>query len=103
MAGPAPLGPEALAGRRRFWRTVFVFALINLAAWIVYDRVAGPRRLGLLRVDQFQPGDGAVVADARPTLSWKFNVDVANGKDGSDALPLGTISPPVNGRWRWDD
>src|SRR5205814_991501 len=82
-------------------RSVLVFTLLNLAAWIVYDRIAGSRSLGLLRVEQFQPGDGAVVAQARPTLSWKFNLDVA--PTAADGLPPGTISPPVDGRWRWGD
>jgi hypothetical protein len=75
MPAPTLPGPDAAAaaagsrGAGRFWRTVLVFALLNLAAWIVYDRTLGPRRLGLLRVDQFAPGVDATLTEARPTFS----------------------------------
>src|SRR5439155_25422920 len=104
MPAPALTGPDATAGRRRFWQTVLVFFLLNIGAWIVYDRVAGPRRLGgLLRVEQFLPGDGAIV-DGRAALSWRFNLDVALDVAGAAAAPpAGTISPPLAGQWHWDD
>src|SRR5436305_13880162 len=102
--------PAAPAGRRRFWVTVLVFALANVAAWggyVRYDRAA--RAKSLLRVEAFTPGDGVVVGP-RPVFAWTFNLDVAPA--AATATPatapaaadaVGTISPPTPGRWAWKD
>src|SRR5437016_5103152 len=91
---------EAKAGGRRFWRTILVFAILNLAAWLAYHRIFGPRRLELLRVESMSPSDGAQV-DARPVLTWRFNLDVERG--GTNQPAPGTITPLVAGRWQWRD
>ncbi|HTW95858.1 MAG TPA: MG2 domain-containing protein [Tepidisphaeraceae bacterium] len=91
---------SAPAGRRRFWIVVGCFALVNIAAWLVYVRCFAWRQSGVLRVESFEPGDGAVTGP-RPTLRWRFNVDVIPPADyGHDA---GTVTPAVAGHWAWDD
>src|SRR4051794_38931145 len=100
MSNSAPSGLEAKAGRRRFWRTILVFSLLNLVAWFAYHRAFGPRTLALLSVETMTPGDGAQV-DARPVLTWRFNLDVAPGK--AEEPPPGIITPAVAGRWQWRD
>ncbi len=88
------------AGSRRFWITVLSFAILNASAWVAYDRYHESRQRGALRIEAFQPGDGAV-AGARPTLRWQFNDDVVPtsvyGKDP------GVVTPPVSGTWAWED
>src|SRR5688572_14367111 len=97
MGTPTPPSPAA-GRRRRFWLTVSVFALANVAAWIGYHRFQESRRPALLRVHGFSPGDGATIAE-RPTFAWNFNLDVA--PDASDAPPPGAIAPHVDGTWNW--
>lgn len=86
------------AGSRRFWITVFCFALANVGIWIGYDRLAH-RHATLLEVRQFAPSSDSEVS-GRPNFWWRFNLDVAPGKPGDP--PPGTISPEVPGRWKWD-
>ncbi|HSV13597.1 MAG TPA: hypothetical protein VLI90_05015, partial [Tepidisphaeraceae bacterium] len=88
------------SARRRFWVTVLCFALANLAAWVVYDRVIAYRHRGTLRVDAFEPGDGAVVG-ARPNVRFHFSADVIpTALYGHDPA---RITPSIPGRWTWDD
>jgi uncharacterized protein YfaS (alpha-2-macroglobulin family) len=78
--------------------TVALFAIANLTFWFIYDRAIRPRS-DLLRVESFAPAEGATVGP-RPTLSWRFNLDLAHA--GDDPVP-GSISPQVKGRWSWPD
>src|SRR5436309_12312990 len=98
---PQTAAAAASVSRRRFWITVLCFALLNAAAWVGYDRYILSARRGTLRVDAFEPGDGAVVADARPTLRWRFNADVI--PTAAYGHEPGHATPNVAGRWSWDD
>ncbi len=97
----------AAAGVRRFWVTVLCFALANAAVWVGYDRFVRPQGRDLLRVEQFLPGD-AMQVERRPHFQWHFNLDAApvvqaGGAGAPAALPPGSISPIVAGRWEWAD
>src|SRR3954464_6390973 len=105
MADLPVSGPSA--GGRRFWVTVFIFALLNAGAWVGYHRWVqsqAPRR-DILRVQRFAPGEGAVVSTEKPpVLTWAFNLDVGKtgpvrGADGAPLVP-GMIQPAVAGEWR---
>ena len=98
-----PTQPTPPAGRRRFWLTVLVFALFNLAAWagyVAYDRAQQNRPKPLLRVEEVRPGEGQTVG-AKPVFTWVFNLDAAPAV--ANAEPVGSVSPPVPGRWAWAD
>jgi len=73
---------------------------MNAAAWIGYDRYFTWRHMGSLRIDAFEPGEGAVV-DARPRFVWHFSADVIPTSI-YHAEP-GTMSPAVAGHWDWSD
>ena len=87
------------AGSRRFWLTVLCFAIANLAIWLVYARLAHPRR-SLLEIRQSAPADKSLVT-GRPTFWWTFNLDVA--QPGPNDPPPGVVSPAVPGNWTWDN
>ncbi len=89
---------SAPAGRRRYWVTVALFALANIAIWIVYDRAFRPRT-DLLRVESFTPATGSTVG-GRPTLTWRFNLDISHASN--EPAPA-SITPQVNGKWKWAD
>ena len=75
------------AGSRRFWVTVLCFAIANAGAWVLWHRAHAPGRRDLLRVEQFDPGDGADVGP-RAELAWRFNLDVGRaGEDVEGAAP----------------
>jgi uncharacterized protein YfaS (alpha-2-macroglobulin family) len=90
----------ARANSRRFWATVLCFFILNVIAWVVYDRTYAAMHRGTLRVSAFDPGDNAVV-DSRATLRWHFSDDVLPtalyGKDP------GRTTPPVAGKWAWEN
>jgi alpha-2-macroglobulin len=98
MSSDSPL--VARAGRRRFWITVLCFAIANAAAWVVYDRHFAWRHHGTLRVESFEPGNGATVGP-HTTVRWRFSADViptaAYGRDP------GTITPAIPGQWTWEN
>ncbi len=87
------------AGSRRFWMTVLIFALMNAAAWVGYHRYS-ISRLHLLRVVKFDPGHEARVG-SRPTFVWEFNLDVSHDATKNGVETMGTITPPVAGKWLW--
>ncbi|HEX3357020.1 MAG TPA: MG2 domain-containing protein, partial [Tepidisphaeraceae bacterium] len=87
-----------LAGSRRFWVVVSLFALANLAAWIAYDRFVRPRA-DVLRIEHFSPGESATLGPAT-TLAWQFNLEM---RDTIDQGTPGAFSPVIAGKWRWDD
>jgi uncharacterized protein YfaS (alpha-2-macroglobulin family) len=87
---------------RRFWFTVLCVALLNIAAWIGYDRTYAWRHRGTLRVDAFEPGEGAVVGP-RPQLRWHFSADVIPPATAYGHEPGHVLPASVNGRWSWDD
>jgi uncharacterized protein YfaS (alpha-2-macroglobulin family) len=89
------LSAKPQAGRRRFFLTVFVFAIANLGVWLAYYHYFGPQRQHLLRIDRFTPGDQATVG-ARPVFEWQFNLDVA-----PDTNPPAIIQPVLAGKWQW--
>ena len=84
------------AGHRRFWVTVFCFAVANAAVWVGYDRL---HRHALLEVRASAPEAGAEVRGP-PRFWWTFNLDVAPDKPADP--PPGEISPRVAGQWAWD-
>jgi uncharacterized protein YfaS (alpha-2-macroglobulin family) len=88
------------AGSRRFWVTVFCFAIANLGAWVGYDRLVEHRRHALLEVRQSAPSDQSLVS-GRPVFWWTFNLDVA--PPAPNDPPPGEVSPQVGGKWKWED
>lgn len=99
MAGPVG---AASAESRRFWIVVLVFALLNVAAWVVYDRLQTPARRDLLAVVEALPGpdaDGVMPA----ALAWVFNMDVVSSEKLGEVQgeAPGAIVPAVPGRWVW--
>jgi alpha-2-macroglobulin len=102
----APALSGAAVGRRRFWVTVFCFAIANVLVWIGYHQFMQPARRDLLRVEQFLPGN-LVQVERRPRFVWRFNLDVmptVRAAGGADAaIAPGSIVPAVAGRWEWAD
>ena len=90
--------PAAQAGSRRFWITVVCFAMANAAVWVAYHQLFGPRK-GLLRVESFTPGDGAILSP-RPALLWRFNLPVAPRNTTTVSPPV-RITPAIAGQWQW--
>src|SRR5215472_11607668 len=90
--------PSAPAGSRRFWITVFIFALANAGIWAGYHRWQ-LGRTRLLEVRQFWPGDGAQV-EGRAPLTWTFNLDVI--APAGDVPPV-KFNPPLTGKFQWTD
>ena len=92
--------PNPRAGSRRFWVAVLCFSILNVAAWVAYDRCYAWRHRGTLRVDAFEPGDESVVGP-RDQFRWHFSADVIP-TSVYHADP-GSVAPAVAGHWGWDD
>lgn len=90
------------AGMRlpRHWLFFACVIIVNIAVWILYIRMHRPPGLDLLRVEQFEPGDGSVEANSRPQFTWRFNLEIAN-RD-SNLLPV-RITPPLPGKFYWEN
>src|ERR1700733_13686304 len=92
--------PVARAGRRRFWITVLLFAIVNAAAWIAFDRVWMYRHRGQLRVEWIEPGEGNVLVNGQ-SVRWHFDADVIpTSVYGRDP---GKVTPGVRGHWAWEN
>ena len=105
----------------RFWLTILVFALCNLAAWFAYHAWQ-ERTLDLVQVESFSPGNDnilrswvvpfthptALVAPAaNPSRTYadplRFRFNLAMDISGDLARqPPGRISPQLAGVWEWD-
>jgi len=81
--------------------TVLCFVIANTVVWAAWHRAYAPGR-DILRVERFEPGDGATVGP-RAELSWQFNLDVGRpGVEWVGDAPA-AVTPPVAGKWRWAD
>lgn len=104
----------------RFWLTVLVFAVLNLAAWFAYHAWQA-RALDLVQVESFSPGSGNVLrswavvsaasvaagaagepgrTQAEP-LRFRFNLAMDTAGD-LVRQPPGRITPALAGVWEWD-
>ena len=95
-----------LAGSRRFWVTVLLFLVANVAAWVGYVKWQESRqpRRDILAVQRFTPGEGSEVGDVG-LLTWTFNLEAGKpgAVEGSGKEMPGTIVPAVKGQWSWSD
>lgn len=89
----------APTGSRRFWLTVIAFALANVITWVGYHQFQESRKNGVLRVERFSHAGTSEVTEARPTLAWSFNLDIAP----TATVAGGTITPAIPGKWAWRD
>lgn len=89
---------QAAPRSRRFWVTLLIFALCNLAVWAGVVWRQNTRKRPLLAVDSFAPGANAVVG-GKPLIQWRFNMDVS----AQAGVAPGEVKPAVPGEWKWRD
>ena len=72
----------------RFWLTVAVFAVLNLAAWFAYHQWLAPRP-DLVQVEAFTPGEGGVL------MTWGVREEAPASTP--TALPVSGFGAPSSG------
>lgn len=75
----------------RFWLTVAVFAVLNLAAWTVYH-LAGTRALDLVQVESFSPGPDQVLSTWPMTTPSTMVFGTNPGGFGTPVAGFGSAS-----------
>ncbi len=87
---------------KRFWITVFCFAITNILAWAAFHHAYQLKTLNVLKIERFNPGNN-IETGTRPVLSWEFNLDMVCEDVSSKVIikSSGDASYLIPGHWEW--